>query len=175
MNIPIEQSWKKILLDEFKKKYFHDIVSFLWQEIHIWKIIYPDIKNIFAALNMCSFENTKVVILWQDPYHWVWQAHGLSFSVQDKVQLPPSLKNIYKELAQEGLLKKITQGESRSWNLSCWGKQWVLLLNSILTVEAGKPASHAKIWWEILTDTIISKLSLQNSSHFSSLGKICSQ
>ena len=77
MNIPIEPSWKKILASEFKKKYFHDIVSFLSREIEAWKIIYPDVKNIFAALNICSFENTKVVILWQDFYHWVWQAHGL--------------------------------------------------------------------------------------------------
>ena len=155
MHITLEDSWKEILAEEFAKPYMWDITSFLTHEIEAWKIIYPQPKNIFAALNICPFQDVKVVILGQDPYHWPWQAHGLSFSVQDGVKLPPSLKNIYKELKMEYPEFQIPE----SWNLTHWAHQGVLLLNSILTVEASKPASHSKIGWETFTDSIISELS----------------
>lgn len=118
-------------------------------------MLYPHPKNIFAALSSCPVEEVKVVILGQDPYHGLGQAHGLSFSVQDWVKLPPSLQNIYKELKLEYPEFEIPN----SGNLTHWAEQGVLLLNSILTVEAGKPASHSKIGWETFTDSIISKLS----------------
>ena len=155
MNIQLETSWKGILSQEFEKVYFHDMKSFLIQEIQQHKVIYPHPKNIFRALNMCPFEKVKVVILGQDPYHGLWQAHGLSFSVEEGVKLPPSLQNIYKELK----LEYPDFHTPKSGNLSAWAEQWVLLLNSILTVEAWKPASHSKIGWEIFTDSIIWKLS----------------
>jgi uracil-DNA glycosylase len=158
MNNELEPSWKDVLGEEFSKPYFQDIKSFLVQEIEAKKVIYPHPKNIFAALNACPFQQVKVVILGQDPYHRPRQAHGLSFSVQDGVKVPPSLQNIYKELQLEYPEFKIPT----SWNLSHWSKQWVLLLNSILTVEAGKPASHSKIGWETFTDSIIEKLSQEH-------------
>ena len=156
MHITLEDSWKEILAAEFARPYMWDIKSFLTHEIKAWKIIYPHPRNIFAALNMCPFQNVKIVILGQDPYHWAWQAHGLSFSVQDGVKLPPSLKNIYKECYGTGT-KEVPV--PNSWNLTRWAQQWVLLLNSILTVEDAKPASHSKIGWETFTDSIISELS----------------
>ncbi len=155
MNIQLETSWKKALSESFEKTYFQDIKSFLTTEISSGKIIYPHPKNIFAALNETPFSQVRVVILWQDPYHWTGQAHGLSFSVQDGVKIPPSLQNIYKELKLEYPDYTIPS----FGNLTAWTEQGVLLLNSILTVEAGKPASHSKIGWEIFTDTIISKIS----------------
>lgn len=155
MNLQLETSWKQILAPEFEKQYFQDIKSFLVKEIEAQKTLYPHPKNIFAALDSCPFESVKIVILWQDPYHWPGQAHGLSFSVQEGVKLPPSLQNIYKELKLEYPDFKIPS----SWNLTPWAHQGVLLLNSILTVEAGKPASHSKIGWETFTDSIISKIS----------------
>lgn len=101
MNLPLETSWKNLLQKEFEKSYFQDIKSFLVKEIEAKKTFYPHPKNIFAALNSCPVAQVKVVILGQDPYHGPDQAHGLSFSVQEGVKLPPSLKNIYKELKLE--------------------------------------------------------------------------
>lgn len=101
MNLPLEPSWKELLHEEFEKSYFQDIQSFLVQETEAKKTIYPNPQNIFAALSSCPVEQVKVVILGQDPYHGPGQAHGLSFSVQDGVKLPPSLQNIYKELKLE--------------------------------------------------------------------------
>jgi len=155
MNLHISDSWKKILEPEIKKSYFQEIKTFLKCELESGKIIYPETHNIFAAFEKTSLNNLKVVILGQDPYHGAWQAHWLSFSVQDGVIVPPSLKNIYKELQMEFSDFKIP----KSGNLESWAEQWVLLLNSILTVEASKPASHSKIGWSQFTDTIIQKIS----------------
>lgn len=149
-----DSSWEKILGDEFQKDYFWLIEGFLEAEKWLWKTIFPAEENIFNAFNYTKFDELKVVILWQDPYHWVGQAHGLSFSVQDGVKIPPSLKNIYKELHAEFDYEIPETG-----NLESWAKQWVLLLNSILTVEESQPASHANIWWEKFSDNIIEKIS----------------
>ena len=153
--INLDSSWLEILKDEFEKPYLKKIKSFLVSEIKAWKTIYPHPKNIFNALGYTHFDNVKIVILWQDPYHWVNQAHGLSFSVQDWITPPPSLKNIYKEIKNDIWEKK----DFNNWNLTVWAKQWILLLNSILTVEASKPASHSQIWWQNFTDEIIRQIS----------------
>ncbi len=155
MTIKLPNSWLKYLKWEFKKPYFKEIKTFLEKEIKNWKTIYPHPKNIFNALNTTSFDDVKVVILGQDPYHWVNQAHWLSFSVPNWVTPPPSLKNIYKEIENDLKIKK----DFTNWNLTSWAKEGVLLLNAILTVEAKKPASHSKIWWQNFTDKIIKTIS----------------
>ena len=114
---------------------------------------FPEYSNIFNALKLSSFENTKVVILGQDPYHGTGEAHGLSFSVQDGIKKPPSLKNIYKELKDDLKIEEALTG-----NLTPWAKEGVLLLNSVLTVEKDKPASHKDLGWELFTDHIIKLL-----------------
>ncbi len=149
MQVNIEQSWKEVLQDEFDKDYFSSLVSFVKQE-YSTKTIYPKGKNIFAAFNLCSFDNTKVVILGQDPYHEPGQAQGLCFSVPDGVTLPPSLVNIYKEINSD-LGKPIPQ----SGDLTHWAQQGVLLLNATLTVEAHKAGSHQGKGWEQFTDRVI--------------------
>lgn len=154
--LTLPSSWKKHLWEEIDKEYFQNIESFLELEVSEWKTVYPEKNNIFSALEHTPFENVKVVILWQDPYHWEKQAHWLSFSVTDWVKIPPSLRNIYKELIDD-LWFNNTQ--FTSGDLSSWSTQWVLLLNSCLSVEAWQPASHSKIWWQKFTDTIISELS----------------
>jgi uracil-DNA glycosylase len=136
-----------------------EIKSFLVSEISKWKVIYPNPRDIFNALNYCKFEDTKVVIIGQDPYHGPNQAHWLSFSVRDSVKVPPSLQNIYKELEDEFWIKK----DFSNGNLENWTKQWVLLLNSVLSVEAWSPASHSKIWWQNFTDEIIKVVSSEKS------------
>jgi len=148
--LKIPSSWLQILKPEIEKDYYQDILNFLNSEKKEWKIIYPEEKNIFNALELTKFEDIKVVILGQDPYHQKWQAHWLSFSVPDWIKIPPSLKNIYKELWKL---------EEKNWNLEKWSKQWVLLLNAVLTVEDSKPASHSKIGWGKFTDNIISQIS----------------
>ncbi len=158
-NIKLENSWLKYLRWEFDKDYMKQIKSFLKQEIEKAKVIYPRPENIFNALNKTKFDEVKVVIIWQDPYHWKNQAHGLSFSVQDWVKPPPSLQNIYKEIETSLEIKK----DFTNWNLTKWTKQWVLLLNAILTVEASKPASHSNIWWENFTDKIIETISKEKT------------
>lgn len=155
MNVKIEPSWEKILTWEFEKEYFWDIKSFLKKEIESGKTIYPHPKNIFAAFEYTPVDKLKVVILGQDPYHGTNQAHGLSFSVQEWVKVPPSLKNIYKEIQNEYPDFEIPE----SGNLEHWAKQWILLLNSILTVEASKAASHSNIGWEEFTDAVIKNIS----------------
>jgi len=174
----LSTSWKKILTEELQKPYIKEIEDFLVSEKKAWKTIFPEEKNIFNALNSTNFNDVKVVILGQDPYHWKWQAHWLSFSVQEWVKIPPSLKNIYKEIESDipsTPLSSKEQGELsckdkrrcpeveglgvRSWNLQDWAHQWVLMLNAILTVEESSPASHRKIWWEQFSDIIITKLS----------------
>ncbi len=152
--INLDNSWLKYLKWEFEKPYMKNIRSFLEAEIKSWKTIYPNPKDIFNALNTTKFDEVKVVIIWQDPYHWPNQAHWLSFSVKEPVKSPPSLKNIFKEINRDIWTEIPDSGE-----LTRWAKQWVLLLNAILTVEWWKPASHSKIWWQSFTDEIIKVIS----------------
>lgn len=154
INPQIEESWKKILFDEFQKPYFAEIKSFLQKEKSEWKIIYPSWNQIFNAFNKTPFDKVKVVIIWQDPYHGEWEAHWLCFSVQDWVTIPPSLRNIYKEMQSDlGLLSP------HSWNLTKWTQEWVFLLNATLTVRKDSPNSHKDIWWQTFTDAVIKILS----------------
>lgn len=149
MDIRINPSWKEKLSPEFEKPYFKELVSFVKQEYQE-HTVYPPGPLIFNAFNHCSFENTKVVIIGQDPYHNPGQANGLAFSVAEGVRVPPSLKNIFKEISDE-LGKPIPQ----SGNLERWADQGVLLLNATLTVRANQPGSHQKKGWEEFTDAVI--------------------
>ncbi len=158
MNVQIAESWKPYLQSEFEKPYFQTLVEFIKQE-YATKQVYPPGKLIFNAFNHCSFENTKVVILGQDPYHGPNQANGLSFSVNDGVRTPPSLVNIFKEI-KDDLGKPIPQ----SGNLERWADQGVLLLNATLTVRAGEAGSHQGKGWEIFTDAVIRILSEQKEN-----------
>lgn len=155
MDVSIEASWKEVLKDEFKKPYFKQIVDHLKTEKAQGKTIYPPGSQIFHAFEATPIHKLKVVILGQDPYHGVKQAHGLSFSVQKGVPPPPSLVNIYKEL-QDDLGVPV----ARHGHLESWARQGVLLLNASLTVRAGEPMSHSKIGWEKFTNTVIEKASL---------------
>ncbi len=147
----INKNWDIVLKDEFKKEYFRNLGIFVKSE-YKKKTIFPPYENIFDALRFTDYDEVKVVILGQDPYHGVKEAHGLSFSVHDGVRMPPSLQNIFKELNFDLGIKR-TQSD-----LTDWAKEGVLLLNSIMTVEKDKPLSHKGRGWEIFTDTIISKL-----------------
>ncbi|EOT34225.1 uracil-DNA glycosylase [Enterococcus durans] len=148
----IHNSWQDVLADEFEKPYYHSLRDFLKKEYRTQKI-HPDMYHIFEALELTPYEKVKVVILGQDPYHGANQAHGLSFSVQPGVKIPPSLNNIYKELQSDLGIKPVNHG-----NLVSWAKQGVLLLNTVLTVREGRAYSHRGQGWERLTDTIIEKL-----------------
>jgi uracil-DNA glycosylase len=150
MNVKIEESWQNALKDEFEKDYFKDLTDFVRAEYLSGKTIYPAPKNIFNAFNLCPLDSVKVVIIGQDPYHEPGQAHGLCFSVENGVDLPPSLINIYKEIESDIGHKSITNGD-----LSAWANQGVLLLNSTLTVRAHVAASHAGHGWETFTDAVI--------------------
>ena len=154
MDVKIESSWKEVLKDEFKKPYFKQIADHLKTEKNQGKTIYPVGSNIFHAFEATPFDEVKVVILGQDPYHGARQAHGLSFSVQKGIQPPPSLINIFKELHDDVGVPVPNHG-----HLEKWAKQGVLLLNASLTVRAGEPMSHSKIGWEKFTDTVIEKVS----------------
>lgn len=154
MEVTIEPSWKRILTNEFEKSYFLDLTTFVKHEYKN-DTVYPHPKNIFRALDLCPFNTVKVVILGQDPYHGKNQANGLCFGVDENIPLPPSLKNIFKEIESD-LGTKIT---NRSGDLSRWAKQGVLLLNSTLTVSVGAPGSHQGKGWEQFTDAVITKLS----------------
>ncbi len=136
MDVKIAESWKTHLKEEFEKPYFEKLTHFLREAVQQEKV-YPPGKLIFNAFEKCSFEDTKVVILGQDPYHGAGQANGLSFSVSDGVRVPPSLKNIFQEI-NDDLGKEIP----KSGNLERWAEQGVLMLNAVLTVQASKPASH---------------------------------
>ena len=154
MEVRIEESWKAVLREEFDKEYFARIAAFLHQEKREGKTIYPPGSLIFNAFQLTPFDRVKVVILGQDPYHGPGQAHGLSFSVQDGVALPPSLQNIYKEIAADtGCISP------PSGNLERWARQGVFLLNSVLTVRAGSPTSHSGIGWQTFTDAVIKTIS----------------
>lgn len=145
----IKSNWNKELKNEIQKAYFKKIEQKLKDDIKNWITIFPETKNIFAAFEKTPFDKVKVVIIWQDPYHWKSQAQGFCFSVPEWIKLPPSLRNIYKELWEE----------SKNWDLTPWTEQWIFLLNSILTVQAWNPASHAKIWWEQFTNEVIKTIS----------------
>jgi len=152
MNYNLDKSWKDFFLEEFKKSYFIELSSFVEKE-YKENICYPKQENIFAAFNYCAYENVKVVIIGQDPYHGENQANGLCFSVQDGVKHPPSLVNIFKEIAND-----IGTPYPVSGNLESWAKQGVLLLNATLTVRAGEAGSHQKKGWETFTDAVIKKI-----------------
>lgn len=156
MDVKMEEVWKNILNSEFSKPYFQQAVTFIKSEKAQGKMIYPPGQLIFNAFNTTSFNQVKVVILGQDPYHGFGQAHGLSFSVPDNIAPPPSLINIFKELHNDIGLPIPPTG-----NLTKWAKQGVLLLNAVLTVRANEPASHAKIGWMEFTNAVISKISAE--------------
>lgn len=154
MNVNIEPGWHEVLKDEFEKPYFKSLVAFLKAEKQQGKVIYPEGKNIFRAFELTPFDQVKVLLLGQDPYHGPGQAHGLCFSVQKGIKPPPSLVNIYKEL-----LDDLNIPISQDGDLSHWAKQGILMLNASLTVAAGQPMSHANIGWETFTDAVIKKVS----------------
>lgn len=153
MDVKIEESWKRVLADEFDKDYFIKLTDFVRAEYMAGKKIYPAPKNIFNAFNMCPFDDVRVVIIGQDPYHEPGQAHGLCFSVPDGVTPPPSLVNIYREIETDLGRPSPTHGD-----LTAWARQGVLLLNSTLTVAAHMAASHAGHGWEQFTDAVIRAL-----------------
>ena len=154
MEVKIEQSWKDALAGEFDKPYFASLVRFLHHEKEAGKRIYPPGSQIFKAFELTPVSKLKVVILGQDPYHGPGQAHGLSFSVPEGVTAPPSLKNIFKEIESDLGIKM-----SGYPNLEKWASKGVLLLNAVLTVQAGAAASHSKIGWEEFTDAVIRYIS----------------
>ena len=152
-NVQIEKTWKKALSEEFKKPYWENLINFVDEE-YLRNTIYPSRQNIFSAFNHTPFDKVKVVIIGQDPYHGPGQAHGLCFSVQYGVRIPPSLKNIYKEIVSN------IDGEiPEHGNLEHWADQGVLLLNVVLTVRAGVAGSHQKKGWEEFTDKVIETIS----------------
>ena len=153
MNVIIEESWKQVLADEFSSLYFKNLAAFV-RTAYARGVVYPPGKYIFEAFNRTPFDKVKVVILGQDPYHEPNQAHGLCFSVQKGVSLPPSLVNIYKELEDEFGTKFL----DREGDLTQWADQGVLLLNATLTVAAGNAGSHQGRGWEMFTDAVVSKL-----------------
>jgi uracil-DNA glycosylase len=155
MNVVIAESWKPYLQPEFDKPYFPKLAEFLRQE-YTTQRVYPPGRLIFNAFDKCSFEDTRVVILGQDPYHGEGQANGLAFSVSDGITKPPSLINIFKEI-QDDLGKLIP----KSGNLERWASQGVMLLNSTLTVRAGQAGSHQGKGWETFTDAVIKLISEQ--------------
>lgn len=154
MDVKIHESWKQVLKNEFEKAYFLEIVTFLRTERMAGATIYPPGSLIFNAYNTTPFDQVKVVIIGQDPYHGPGQAHGLSFSVQNGIATPPSLQNIYKELHTDIGMPIPNHG-----NLTPWAEQGVLLLNASLTVRANQPMSHAKIGWSGFTDATIATIS----------------
>lgn len=154
MDVKMEESWKNVLYKEFNTSYFQQIAAHLKSEKAMRTVIFPPGNLIFNAFNTTPFEQVKVVILGQDPYHGDGQAHGLSFSVPDGVKPPPSLVNIFKELKSDIGLPIPETG-----NLTPWALQGVLLLNAVLTVRANEPASHAKIGWMDFTNAVIQHIS----------------
>jgi uracil-DNA glycosylase len=155
MNVNIAESWKERLQGEFEKPYFQQLVEFVKNE-YATQTVYPPGRLIFNAFNHCAFDDTKVVILGQDPYHGPGQANGLAFSVNDGVPIPPSLVNIFKEI-KDDLGKPLP----KSGNLERWADQGVLLLNATLTVRAGQAGSHQNKGWETFTDAVIQKIAAE--------------
>ena len=158
MKVKIEESWEKVLQTEFDKPYFKDLTDFVRSE-YATATIYPPASLIFNAFNLCPFSKVKVVIIGQDPYHGPGQAHGLCFSVNDGVQFPPSLQNIFKEIKSDLDIPIPTSG-----NLTRWAEQGVLLLNATLTVRAHSAGSHQKKGWETFTDSVIRILAEQKEN-----------
>ena len=154
MDVRIERSWKDALAGEFGKPYFESLVRFLHEEKAAGKKIFPPGSQIFRAFELTPVPQVKVVILGQDPYHGLGQAHGLSFSVPDGVPAPPSLKNIFKEIESDLGIRM-----SGYPNLENWARQGVLLLNAVLTVRSGEAASHSRIGWTEFTDVVIKYIS----------------
>lgn len=160
MDVDIHPSWKSVLKSAFDQPYFEQLASFLKTEKALGKPIFPPGPLIFHAFNCTPFDAVKVVIIGQDPYHGLGQAHGLSFSVPNGIKVPPSLKNIFKELETDiGIPYQASNG-----NLVHWANQGVLLLNAALTVRAGEPFSHAKYGWADFTDAVISTISDKKSN-----------
>lgn len=153
MEVKIEKSWKEVLQTEFDKPYFENLVGFVKQE-YASHTIFPPAGQIFNAFNTCPFNNVKVVILGQDPYHGPRQAHGLCFSVNDGIQFPPSLQNIFKEITAD-----LGIPAPKTGNLTRWAEQGVLLLNATLTVRASQAGSHQGRGWEEFTDAVIKIIS----------------
>ena len=158
MQVKIADSWKNILQIEFEKPYFKQLSEFIKVEYANYTC-YPKGTDIFAAFDFCSLDNLKVVIIGQDPYHGENQANGLCFSVKDGIKHPPSLKNIFKEIATD-----LDQEIPQSGNLEKWAKQGVLLLNATLTVRAHEAGSHQKQGWETFTDKVIQQISLEKEN-----------
>ncbi len=155
MEVRIEPTWRAQLAPEFEKPYFVQLAEFVRQEYRTQQI-FPPKKLIFNAFDLCPFDRVKVVIIGQDPYHGIGQAHGLSFSVNEGVEIPPSLRNIYKEIRNDLGIEPLPHG-----NLERWARQGVLLLNATLTVRANMAGSHQKHGWEQFTDTAIRTLAAQ--------------
>lgn len=155
-SLQLDESWLTHLEDELEEDYMVCLTRFLDEEKALGKHIFPDSDQVFAALNSTPLQNTKVVILGQDPYHGPKQAHGLSFSVPHGVLIPPSLRNIYKEIVSDIGIDSPLHG-----NLQYWAEQGVLMLNSVLTVESGQAGSHQGRGWERFTDTVISVINDQ--------------
>ena len=158
MKVNIDESWKKHLNEEFDKAYFKDLVEFVKNEYQN-HTCYPKGKDIFAAFDHCKFDELKVVIIGQDPYHGIDQANGLCFSVKDHIAMPPSLINIFKEIEQD-----LGKPFPKTGNLERWAKQGVLLLNATLTVRAHEAASHQGKGWEQFTDQVISTISAEKEN-----------
>ncbi|WP_159947178.1 uracil-DNA glycosylase [Polaribacter septentrionalilitoris] len=158
MQVKIADSWKNILQSEFEKDYFNELASFVKSEYQN-KTCYPKGNDIFAAFDYCAFDNLKVVIIGQDPYHGPNQANGLCFSVKDDVKHPPSLINIFKEIETD-----LNKPYPQSGNLEKWAKQGVLLLNATLTVRAHEAGSHQKKGWETFTDEVIQQISKEKEN-----------
>ncbi|MCA0132792.1 uracil-DNA glycosylase [Winogradskyella alexanderae] len=158
MDVKIDQSWRAVLQEEFDKPYFKDLVHFVKSEYAKFTC-YPKGSEIFNAFNHCSFQDTKVVIIGQDPYHGPGQANGLCFSVKNGIQHPPSLKNIFLELQND-----LNFTYPRNGNLEKWADQGVLLLNATLTVRAHEAGSHQNKGWEIFTDNVISALNTKKEN-----------
>ena len=154
--VNFNNEWDILLADEMQKEYYLKLREFLKQE-YATQVIYPDMYDIFNALKLATYSQIKVVILGQDPYHGAGQAHGLSFSVKKGVRVPPSLKNIYKEIKGDLNIDNL----SMHGELTDWAKQGVLLLNTVLTVRAGQANSHQKKGWEIFTDAVIKLLNIR--------------
>jgi uracil-DNA glycosylase len=153
MDVKIEQGWKELLAEEFEKEYFRQLTDFVREEYRR-KRVYPPAGLIFNAFDCCPFDRVKVVILGQDPYHEPNQAHGLCFSVRERVAFPPSLVNIFKEIESDTGSTPPPSGD-----LTRWAEQGVLLLNATLTVRAGQAGSHQNQGWETFTDSVIHRLS----------------
>lgn len=157
MNL-VGNHWDKVLDHEYHEEYFKKIIAFI-NQAYKEREIFPPKSRILRALSLTDYDDVRVVILGQDPYHGVGEANGLAFAVSDGVKIPPSLRNIYKELYNDLGIEPASVG-----NLECWAKEGVLLLNAVLTVEKDKPASHKFLGWENFTDAIIKSLNDKDTS-----------